>query len=301
MKERLLDLLNGKNITIISHDVYDVDSIMSGILLSNLLKFLNIDNQFVILQKIKEDDTFTMIKELFDISLYVFFDIEDKFRNLFLVDHYETKHLGNVIACIDHHPTTTKIEYPYYYCRHSCSTSYLIYELMQEFGYEIDIEEAKMIIFSMMTDTVAFRSEKTVKSEIIVAKNLAKKYNIDYSFLEKYSLCITDINNMSLDEIVHYGIKEYLFNGKRVKSSYVQVWDLPNRKEIKVWLDTIGNLVEKENLAMWVFIIYDLKYNDTYEYHILKNNEYKYILTLDKILSRGTNIMPRIEKIFENI
>ena len=301
MKERLLDLLNGKNITIISHDVYDVDSIMSGILLSNLLKFLNIDNQFVILQKIKEDDTFTMIKELFDISLYVFFDIEDKFRNLFLVDHYETKHLGNVIACIDHHPTTTKIEYPYYYCRHSCSTSYLIYELMQEFGYEIDIEEAKMIIFSMMTDTVVFRSEKTVKSEIIVAKNLAKKYNIDYSFLEKYSLCITDINNMSLDEIVHYGLKEYLFNDKSVKSSYVQLWDLPNRKEIKIWLDTIGNLVEKENLAMWVFIIYDLKYNDTYEYHILKNNEYKYILTLDKILSRGTNIMPRIEKIFENI
>lgn len=302
MKEKLLELLNGKNITIIGHDIYDIDSIISGILLSNLLKFLNIDNRFVILHKIVENDTFNMIKEIFNISLYNYFeDGEDKDRNLFLVDHYETKHLGDVIACIDHHPTSTKVNHPYYYCRRSCSTSYLIYELMQEFGYTITSEEAKMIVFSMMTDTVAFKNEKIVRDEIEIAKNLAKEYNLDYSFLEKYSLCITDIKNMSTDEVIHYGMKEYLFNGKHIKSSYVQLWDLPDRREIRIWIDTIRKIVEKENLAMWVFIIYDLKCSDTYEYHIVQGDIYKYILTMGKILSRGVNIMPRIEKMFDKL
>lgn len=299
MKERMLELLNCKNITIIGHDVYDVDSVISGILLSNLLKFLNIDNRFVILHKIVEDDTFNMIKEIFGINLYDYFkETEDESRNLILVDHYETKHLGNVILCIDHHPTITKVNYPYYLCKKSCSTSYLIYELMQEFGYVISSQEAKMIVFSMMTDTVAFRNEKTVKSEIIVARNLVKEYSLDYNFLEKYSLCITDIKSMSVDEIIHYGMKEYIFNGNRVKSSYIQLLNLPNSEQIKIWIDAIYKIVENDKLAMWVFIIYDLKCNDTYEYHIVPNDIYKYRLSLDKILSRGVNIMPRIEKMF---
>ena len=43
---------------------------------------------------------------------------------------------------------------------------------MKEFDYNINREEAEMIVFSMMIDTVAFRSEKTVKKEVVFAKAL---------------------------------------------------------------------------------------------------------------------------------
>lgn len=297
MKEGLLEVLKGKNITIIGHDGYDVDSVSSVKLLSNLLDFLNISNDAFILEPIKENDTYKIIKETFDIDLHDFYcKYENEERYLFLVDHYETNHLGKVIACIDHHPNNKDLKYPYYYFSRSCSTSYLIYELMQECGYLIDAEEAKMIITSMMVDTVSFRSEKTIISEVAIAKKLAKRFNINYEFLEKYSLCLTQIQNLSIFDIVHYGLKEYCFNGNRVKSSYLQLWECPSKEIINVWLSAIKEIVLKENLAVWVFIIYDCKYSDTYEYYITKN-EIPMRVTYGKILSRGTNIIPRIEKI----
>ena len=61
----------------------------------------------------------------------------------------------------------------------------MVYELMQEAGYKISNIEAKMIIASMMIDTVSFRSGKTVEKEVIEAKKLAEQYGINYEELEK--------------------------------------------------------------------------------------------------------------------
>ena len=136
---------NGK-ITIIGHDNIDVDSVISGILLSRLLDFQKIDNQFLLLEEVKEDETYRIIKEIFGIDMKKYYcDEEVSSRKLFLEDHYKTNHLGEVVACIDHHPTSEKIEYPFYKSRVACSTSYMIYELMQEVGYPISNEDAKMI------------------------------------------------------------------------------------------------------------------------------------------------------------
>lgn len=296
MKTGILEVLDGKTVTIIGHDEYDVDSVISAKLLSNLLNYLKVSNSVIILEPVKQNDTYRIVKEFFDISDF-YCEFEDESRVLVLVDHYETTHLGNVIACIDHHPNAKNLTYPYYYFRKSCSTSYLIYELMQEFGYVPDELEVKMIIISMMVDTVAFRSEKTVEEEIAVARFLAKKYRINYNSLEKQSLCLTDIRNMSSDDIINNGIKSYCFNGKKVKSSYLQLWDIPPKKDVNNWLRLINKKLFEEELEMWVFIIFDCKEEDTYEYHVTKD---KFSIRIDygRILSRGMNIMPRIEKQF---
>lgn len=47
---------------------------------------------------------------------------------------------------------------------------------------------------------------------------------------------------------------------------------------------------------MIVFIIFDTKYNTTYEYHITTNCTTSVVY--NKILSRGKDIMPKIEKMF---
>ena len=203
---KLREVLNGKKVTILSHDNIDVDATLSGILLSRILNFLNVENEFCILEEVKEDDTYVIIKELFGIDMKTYQkECEDSARNLFLVDHYETRHDGKVIACIDHHPTSKSNYYGFKYVKNSCATAYLLYELMKLVNYPLTKEDVKIIVAAMLIDTVSFRSSKIVKEEVIEAKELAAKYEIDFALLEKYGLCLTQIEKMTDNEIISNG------------------------------------------------------------------------------------------------
>lgn len=297
LKELREVLKQEEKINIIGHDNIDVDAFLSGVLLSNLLSFLGVQNEFIILEKIKKNDSYQIVKELFGIDMNEFYaEGEDVSRKLLLEDHYETKHLGEVVACIDHHPNKGGKTYPFIYSRIACSTSYMVYELMQEAEYEMTASEARMIIASMMIDTVSFRSGKTVPEEVIEAKKIAKQYDIDYDQLEKYSLCLTPIDTYSIKEIINNGYKYYNYNGNKVKSSYIQVYGMPRQESISEWIEEIRREVNAESLKMWVFIIFECENNHTFEYHVTKYDTD--CIESNGILSRGTNIMPKIEKLF---
>ena len=291
---KLQQELEGKEITIIGHDNIDVDSFISGILLSRLLSFLNIENEFCILDKVKEETAYITVKELFQIDMKEYQREEKSGRNLFLVDHYETHQEGKVIACIDHHPTTKQNDYKFKYVKNSCATAYLIYKMMQIANYPITKEEAEMVLAAMLNDTVSFRSSKTVPSEVIEAKELCEKNKIDFNRLERYGLCLNDIEKMTDEEIISSGLKLYSFKRKNdVASSHLQLEGLPEKSIIEHWINLLRIKRMKMNYAMYVFIICDVKNNKTYEYQIIFNNVE--CLVHDEILSRGKNIMPRIE------
>ena len=300
--EKLKNILKIKEkVTILGHDNVDVDAFISGILLSNLLNFLKIENEFLILEEVKEDETYQIVKEMFGIDMKKYYsEHEDKSRKLFLEDHYSTVHAGEVIACLDHHLTEDERvnNYPFYCSKISCSTSYMVYELMIEAGYKISKEEAKMILISMMIDTVSFRSGKTVESEVFEAKKLVKQYNLNFDELEKYCLCLTPIDTFSVEQIINNGYKYYNYYGKKVKSSYIQVCGNPEKSKIIDWIYNILGRLKSEKLDMWVFIVFECKNNITYEYRVTEKGVEK-ILT-EGILSRGTNIMPKIEKLFKD-
>lgn len=292
----LKNTLVGKDeITIIGHDNIDVDSVISGVLLENLFKFLNINAHFEILEPIKKDDTYQIINDLTDIQMNDFANCtENANRIIFLIDHYESNHIGNVIGCIDHHKTIKKNNYSFSYVRNCTSASYMIYELMCTAQYPLSKYEAELILISMMVDTTAFRSSKALPFEVKVAKALSEKYNLDYDFLENYCLCLTPIDTMNIDEIVSNGQKKYNYNNHNVKSAYLQLNGLPNNSTLNSWITYLeNNLFETE---MYVFIIFDVKDNITYEYQITHNLVKKIIHT--GILSRGKNIMPKIEESF---
>ena len=283
-------------ITILGHDNIDVDAFFSGVLFSNLLKFLGIDCEFVILEKVVKNDSYHIVKDLSNIDMNDYYcDTEDDSRKLFLEDHYKTVHKGEVIACIDHHPTSEEIRYPFYYSRRSCSTSYMVYELMKQANYEITRDEAKIIISSMMVDTVSFRSSKTVPEEVIKARELANMYDLDYEALEKYCLCLTPLE-VSDEAIINNGFKYYNYKGNKVKSSYIQAYEMVDDKKIDNWIYLIKTSLSKEELSMWVFIVFACKDNETYVYCVEKHGTLKF--KYHGILSRGTNIMPKIEKMF---
>ena len=125
-------LANKGEITIVGHDNIDVDSVLSGVLLSRLLHYLNIKVHFAILQPIHKNDTYQIVSELTDIRMEDYEEVkENELRNLFLVDHYETTHKGQVVGCIDHHLTEKENTYEFSYVRNCTATTYMIYELMR--------------------------------------------------------------------------------------------------------------------------------------------------------------------------
>ncbi len=290
-------LANKGEISIIGHDNIDVDATLSGVLLSKLLKFLDINANFVILQPIKKNDTYEIVSELTDVNMYTYEKkCEDESQNLFLVDHYETIHKGKIVGCIDHHPTEKENAYEFSYVRNSSATAYLIYELMKVANYPLTSEEAKLIIISMMVDTISFRSSKTIPKEVEVAKDLAKEFSINYEYLEKYCLCLTPIERMNIDEITSNGQKKYNYNGHKVISDYLQLYGMPDEVTLNKWITYLNRKVVDKTMdvEMAVFIIFDTESSITYEYQVMQYYVKKIIH--NGILSRGKDIMPKIEK-----
>lgn len=293
-RNQLTDTLKGKKVTIIGHDNIDVDAALSGILLSKLLDFLNIENEFQILEEVKEDETYDIVKGLIGIDLKKWQGKEEENRNLFLVDHYETIHKGNVLGIIDHHPTKQEKGYDFMYVKNSCATAYMIYEIMQAVNFPITKLEAKMIIVAMMVDTISFRSSKTIKEEVEQAKKLAKQYELDYDYLEKQGLCLTPVDTLNIQQIVSNGQKWYNYSGNKVGSAYLQLYGMPAKEQLNEWLSNLKTKLKETNNNMLVLIIFETQSNMTYEYQIM-NDCIKEIVSKG-ILSRGKNIMPIIEE-----
>ncbi len=293
-RNQLTDTLKGKKVTIIGHDNIDVDAALSGILLSKLLDFLNIENEFQILEEVKEDETYDIVKGLIGIDLKKWQGKEEENRNLFLVDHYETIHKGNVLGIIDHHPTKQEKGYDFMYVKNSCATAYMIYEIMQAVNFPITKLEAKMIIVAMMVDTISFRSSKTIKEEVEQAKKLAKQYELDYDYLEKQGLCLTPVDTLNIQQIVSNGQKWYNYSGNKVGSAYLQLYGMPAKEQLNEWLSNLKTKLKETNSNMLVLIIFETQSNMTYEYQIM-NDCIKEIVSKG-ILSRGKNIMPIIEE-----
>lgn len=298
MLSELINVLSNKGkIYCIGHDQIDVDAFISGLLASKLFNFLGFDSEFIILQPVTQNETYTILKSLTNIEMKDYENtIEDSKRTLFLVDHYETSHAGTVIGCIDHHPTLKNNTYPFSYSRPATASAYMLYELMQAANYPLTAEEAKYIVLAMLVDTVGFKSSKTNIEEVKIAKELSRQYGLNYELLEKSSFCLTPIDTMTAEEIVLNGLKKYNFNGHNVWASYIQVYGMPSEQIIRRWLKDIEISIISSTLEMFVFIVFDLQGNKTYEYTICKNY-YQHII-YDGILSRGKDIMPRVERYF---
>lgn len=303
IKEEVLafaERMKDRELVILGHDNIDVDAVLSGILLSKLFNYLKIKNHFYILESVKEGETYNIVKGLFGIDMKQFEKIgENEKRLLFLEDHFETVHAGKIIGCIDHHPTSREAKYDFMYKRNSCAVAYLIYEIMQLVRYKPSAEEAKMIIVSMMVDTTSFKSSKTIMEEVEVAKKLAYEYELDYDYLIKYCLCLTPIDKMTVEEIITNGQKYYDYYGHKVSSAYLQLYEKPSDSIVNdVWIKALREKIKECHLEMYVFIIFEMENDKTYEIHVTENGVEK--LEYPKILSRGKDIMPVVEKVFAN-
>ena len=291
----LVEVLKGtnKSIAILGHDTVDCDSAVSILLLSKLLTHLKVPNRAVILDKtISELDLELLKGEGYDLNKYK--GSLKKNEAVFLVDHYKTSHSTSVVGCIDHHPTSEKVSYSFYQNKSSASTSKLIFDLMVKYNYPVTIKEIKLIILSMMVDTCSLKSTKCPKEHATWVKDTCKKYKIDYNKYYKIGLCLSNLNK-PLSIVTTEGLKKYCYSGINVNSSYIQV---DSDVDVAKYTEHLKTKI-KDGLSLWVFLVHNLESDKTTEYRITKAGIE--VIPYNKVTSRGTDVMPVIEKNIKKI
>ena len=281
--------------TILGHDNIDVDSVISGILLEKMFKHLNYDVKFKILESNISKDTIKICKKVNINPMEYISDGIDINEPVFLVDHHVTKHSNNVLGCIDHHPTKEIIPFEFVVNENESATAKLIYKFMKIYKMEITKEIIELVLISIFVDTCSLKSSKTNPIDITWTKDMCEKYNLDYDFFYNEGLCLNDLSD-DISTLATNGCKEYLYYGHKVKSSYIQVKNNNDLKLINNITNYLKDIVVEEGLSMWVFLVTSFEEDKTYEYRITTNNVD--LIVHNKITSRGTTIMPKIEDYF---
>ena len=275
---------------ILGHENPDVDSLVSGYLLEKVMKKKGYEVSFCIPDKVIASDSQRICsKYKLNLKKYMVDDL-DRDAKYILVDHNDREVPGEIVAVLDHHPTPKdKSSVPYYRNEKISATACMIAKDCEEYLDKHDIELACVATF---IDTVSFHSTKTVKKDISWVNEMTTNYDLDYDEMYRDGLCLTELTNV--EEIAFNGLKKAEYDGFSIHSSYVQIVDLEkNKKIIDKIIEKLKKYRNKENVDLFVFIVYDMTNFYTKVYKINENIDYdEYFL----YASRGNTIIPDIVK-----
>lgn len=184
--KKALDLYD--NILISAHVNPDGDAVGSTTALAWALKKMG-KNVIVLLEEYGDKYDFLKASEIIkhntediDMSgpvLFLALDCGDKERLGNFVEEFDN---ASETVNIDHHMSNTEFA-KYNYVYDKSSTCEIIYEILKEFGIELDGTIAKSLYMGILTDTGGFRHSNTTSRTHEVAAELLKE---DFSHTELY-------------------------------------------------------------------------------------------------------------------
>lgn len=219
----LINLCRGHKIYLQTHNIPDPDAIGAAFGLKNLLMHFNIDSTICYDGSIDKLSSSKML-EILNIEMYADEDIADDMKKddyIICVDSQKnagniTDLIGNEIATIDHHPTTSVnagVEYKYKDIRFfgSCCTIIAMYYMDLSITPSSDVATA--LLYGLRMDTLQF-SRGVCSEDISVFAFLhpltdstkLKKLemnNLDFSDLKAYGAAIENIRVFDYLGIVH--------------------------------------------------------------------------------------------------
>ncbi len=283
--------------TILGHEVADVDSIASGILLERFInKYTRSRATFKIPDKV-DNETLNVFKNAnIDITKYQH-SLNPDDKNFILVDHSDDKRIDSALMIIDHHPgvpSSMEKNAIYYKNILSSSTSTLLEKDSEQFFSKEDIY---LSLLGLYLDTASFNSTKTLEEDKKWAESMIKKYDFDKQKLYQLGLCLTDISDMSISEVVVNGLKKYSYKEKSIESSYIQIEELSDDKLNQI-LNYLKTYLIKNKLHYFIFIVHNMKNMKTTTYTVSEDNIE--ITKYDNYTSRGSNIIPGLFQKIDN-
>lgn len=272
--EKLSQLKKINVIYVICHNNMDFDSYFSSYMLSKILKSLNINARFTILDNYNIcDDDKEIINDYKIEEPIILNRSKITNKNFILVDHNDIDQSlknenCNILFAIDHHIDSKKVRECY--SVEYTSTLLYIYDLFKNI-YKFSEQEKELIALSVMTDSEYLTTTRFKESDKILYEEL--NVNVDPKEIQSKYFKTTDfsldINYNIKNNYKFYNIENVNINRVILKAYY------KDRKYIDKYLSEFSKLY---NNTLFIWNEYDtLKTLVYYNSNLVK--EYDYILT----------------------
>ena len=283
----------GDNIVVTGHDMPDHDSIISAIMLQELLSRLGVESSVKFGTR-PDDVTWRGLVEL-GLDGGVSFDGFDESDVLVLVDHHVCFYKNHVLGCVDHHTTPPTPDFEFSLIVPTSSCGRMIFDMASACEIADDHME-RLAIYSVYLDTQSCRSPKFDKNDIPWLKGGIARLGIDEARLVKLGFCLCDPCE-ELETLAMYAYKRYEFSGKIGASGCVQIDVDEERKWDELMPSLISHIatkMQKEGIFLWALVVNKPEISRSDIYFILPGGQYKAV-RLDRLASRSRDVVPVVE------
>ncbi len=201
---RLIQLCQGKNVYIQTHNFPDPDAIASAFGLQRLFAHFGLKSTLCYAGRIDKLSSSKMLTA-FDIEMLSYEELRNhmgKQDSIICVDSQKnsgniTDFIGDEIACIDHHPIFVRTEYLYQDIRITGACSSLIAQYFQRLGVTPDKNVATALLYGIRMDTLQF-SRGVTQMDIEMFSYLFPLSNTEKMLeLERNNIELTDLRAYS--------------------------------------------------------------------------------------------------------
>ena len=254
-------------ILIFGHKNPDTDTIVSSVILENLLKKMGRDDVEAVRLGSLNKETEYVFNYLGLEPTRMITEVEEG-QQVILVDHNEAaqsvdgRENAEVVGVVDHHRVNDfSTMSPLYYIAkpYGCCAT-IIYELYKQNNVEIDKTIATLMLSAIISDTLLLKSPTVTKFDVDAYNELEKIAEVNG---KEYGLDMlkagTDISTFSAEEVINLDAKEFNEKGKKFCVAQVNTADIEDVFSRK---DELTFAMEKEindkELNFFMFVITDI-------------------------------------------
>lgn len=255
------------SILIFGHKNPDTDSVISSLLMEEFCKQQGIDAVACMLGDVSLETKYILDYLQIDAPKYI--DKVTEGQDVILVDHNEFGQsvsgieTANIVRVVDHHRVAnfnTASPLDMRIMPVGC-TATIMHMLFKENNLKIDQKIATLIISSICSDTLLFKSPTTTPVDEKVARDLAKEFNID---IETYAMEMlkagTDLSQKSDSEVMSIDSKQFSVGDRLFEVAQVNTADIDDLVANR--LDGLTTVMEQkiasDKLGMFLLMITDI-------------------------------------------
>lgn len=256
---------------IFGHKNPDTDSICSSVVMANLRTKLGEDVEAVRLGELNKETQFAF--KHFDIEPPRLLDKVQPGSNVIMVDHNEFGQSvdgieeANIKMLVDHHRISNfqTNEPVFCFAEPVGSTGTILYKLYNMNNVEIDKQTASLMLSSIASDTLLFKSPTCTEEDKQVAKKLEEIAGVD---IQTYGLEMlkagTDLADVEEKDLINMDAKDFNVDNVKFTIAQVNTVSIPDVLQRQEKIEkAIQDTIKDKNLDLFVFAITDILNGDS--------------------------------------
>ena len=284
---------DGFSVIVTGHDMPDCDSIISAVMLRELLSRLGVKTAVKFGTR-PDGVTERLVSELGALD-GVSFDGFEPCDKLILADHHVTFYENEVIACIDHHTTPPEPDFALNLVRKASSCGRIVFDMAVACGVSDDLME-KMAIYSVYLDTQSTLAPKFVKTDLPWLFEGIARLGLDEKELTKKGFCLNSLEERA-EVLAMYAYKRYELGGKVGASTCIQI----DYTEVG-WEEKIGEIVAflklkmaSDGVFLWAFVV-NMPEKVRSDLYFIRESGVE-VVRLDRLASRSRDVVPHMNRL----